>query len=192
MPAKGYTAMFEQILAHPNIDVRLGVSHADVADLVSYDQLVWTGPIDEYFDCCFGELPYRSLRFEHRTLPRSEFQPTGTVNYPSETVAYTRITEFGHLTGEAGAQTSIVYEYPEAKGDPYYPIPRPENQALFKRYEGLAQETDTIFVGRLATYRYLNMDQVIGQALAAYRRMRPSLVQSDTPAVQLAEAKAAV
>ena len=192
MPAKGYTAMFGRMLAHPNIDVRLGVSHADVADLVSYDRLVWTGPIDEYFDCCFGELPYRSLRFEHRTLPQSEFQPTGTVNYPSETVAYTRITEFGHLTGEVSAQTSIVYEYPEATGDPYYPIPRPENQALFKRYEGLAQETNTIFVGRLATYRYFNMDQVIGQALAVYRRLRPSLVQSDTPAVRLAEAKAAV
>lgn len=192
MPAKGYAAMFERMLDHPNIDVRAGVSHADVADIVSYDQLVWTGPIDEYFGFCFGELPYRSLRFEHRTLPQSEFQPTGTVNYPSEKMPYTRITEFRHLTGEAGAQTSIVYEYPEAKGDPYYPIPRPENQALFKRYEGLAQATDTIFVGRLATYRYLNMDQVIGQALAVYRRLRTSLVQMNTPASQLSEAKAAV
>lgn len=192
MPANGYTAMFERMLSHPNIDVRLGVSYADVADLVSNNRMVWTGPIDEYFDCCFGELPYRSLRFEHRTLPQSEFQPTGTVNYPSEHVPYTRITEFRHLTGEAGVQTSIVYEYPEANGDPYYPIPRPENQALFKRYDGLAQGTDTIFVGRLATYRYFNMDQVIGQALAVYRRLRTSLVQGDTPAVQLAEAKVAV
>jgi UDP-galactopyranose mutase len=192
MPANGYAALFERMLTHPNIDVRLGVSHSDVEGLVSFDRLVWTGPIDEYFDFCFGELPYRSLRFEHRTLAQSKFQPTGTVNYPSENVAYTRITEFGHLTGEVGAQTSIVYEYPEAQGDPYYPIPRPENHALFKRYEALAQGTDTIFVGRLATYRYFNMDQVVGQALAAYRRLSTSLLQSDRRAVERAEVKAAV
>lgn len=175
MPLEGYTAMFERMLDHPNIDVRTGVSHQEVAEQVQYDQLIWTGPIDEYFGNCFGKLPYRSLKFDHRTLPVSRFQPTGTVNYPSQDVEYTRITEFGHLTGEQGNSTSIVYEYPMAEGDPYYPIPRPENQELYARYARLADASDTIFAGRLATYRYYNMDQIVGQALATYRRLSPSL-----------------
>ncbi|MFM7027861.1 MAG: UDP-galactopyranose mutase [Chakrabartia sp.] len=190
MPLNGYTAMFEHMLDHPNIDVRLGVSHADLTGLVSYDRLVWTGPIDEYFGCCFGKLPYRSLRFDHQILPQSEFQPTGTVNYPSEDVPFTRITEFGHLTGEQGAQTSLVYEYPCAEGDPYYPVPRPENQELYKRYARLADASETIFVGRLATYRYYNMDQIVGQALATYRRVRAQLDQS-SPGASVSPVKAA-
>src|SRR5690606_7743904 len=137
-----------------------------------HDHLVFTGPIDEFFDHRHGELPYRSLRFQHETLDRVEFQPVATVNYPDEATPYTRITEYKHLTGQSHAKTSITYEYPTAAGDPYYPIPRPENQALFKRYEALAAERrDVTFVGRLATYRYYNMDQVVGQALATWRRM---------------------
>lgn len=190
MPRDGYTAMFERMLSHPNIDVRVGVSHADVAGLVSYDRLIWSGPIDEYFGCCFGQLPYRSLRFEHRTLGSAAFQPTGTVNYPDEKVPYTRITEFSHLTGEEDDRTSIVYEYPSAQGDPYYPIPRSENQDLYNRYAKLADATDTIFVGRLATYRYYNMDQIVGQALATYKRVRAVLEQSGR-GVALPHAKAA-
>ncbi len=177
MPRDGYTAMFARMLNHPNIDLRLAVSNADIAGLVSYDRLVWTGPIDEYFGCCFGKLPYRSLTFEHKTLPKSNFQPTGTVNFPSELIPYTRITEFSHLTGQAGEETSVVFEYPSAEGDPYYPIPRAENQDLYHRYARLADATDTIFVGRLATYRYYNMDQIVGQALATYRRVKASLPQ---------------
>jgi UDP-galactopyranose mutase len=172
MPAKGYTAMFERMLDHPNIDIALGVSYQDVSPYVTYDRLVWTGAVDEYFGHCFGPLPYRSLKFEHRTLPQSRFQPVGTVNYPNEEVPYTRITEFGHLTGEEGDSTSIVFEYPSAVGDPYYPIPRPQNQELYAKYEKLADASDVIFVGRLATYRYYNMDQIVGQALATYRRHR--------------------
>ncbi len=190
MPQDGYTAMFQRLLDHPNIDVRTGVSHQDIAGQVQYDRLIWSGPVDEYFGCCFGKLPYRSLKFDHRTLPVAQFQPTGTVNYPSEDVAYTRITEFGHLTGEAGETTSIVYEYPAAEGDPYYPIPRPENQELYTRYARLADASDTIFVGRLATYRYYNMDQIVGQALATYRRLAPSLNRRAT-ALTVAHAKAA-
>lgn len=178
MPLQGYTAMFERMLDHPLIDVRTGVSFAEVADLVTFDRLVWTGPIDEYFGACFGRLPYRSLRFEHRTLEQERFQSVGTVNYPAEDVPFTRITEFKHLTGDRSPATSIVYEYPCAEGDPYYPIPRAENQALFARYERLAKASDTIFVGRLATYRYYNMDQIVGQALATYRRLTPDVDQS--------------
>ncbi|RDE06159.1 UDP-galactopyranose mutase [Sphingomonas aracearum] len=173
MPAAGYTAMFAAMLDHPNITVRTGVDFAEVRDSVSYDQLVYTGPIDEYFDHCHGKLPYRSLRFEHRTLDEEQHQPVAVVNYPDELVPYTRVTEYKHLTGQSGPVTSVTFEYPADAGDPYYPIPRPENQALFKRYEALAlAEPNVVFVGRLATYRYYNMDQVVGQALATYRRLK--------------------
>jgi UDP-galactopyranose mutase len=172
MPAAGYTAMFERMLDHPNIEVRTGVDFKDIASEVAYDHLIFCGPIDEYFDHRFGKLPYRSLRFEHSTLDQARFQPVATVNYPSEAVPFTRITEFKQLTGQSHAKTSIVHEYPEAEGDPYYPVPRPENQALLKRYEALAMTTPGVtFVGRLATYRYYNMDQVVGQALATWRRL---------------------
>ena len=175
MPAQGYTRMFERMLDHPNITVRLGVDYRENRQEVSFRRLVWTGPVDEFFGHRFGCLPYRSLRFVHETLDQEWFQFVGTVNYP-QTEAYTRITEYKHLTGQMHPCTSITYEYPEAEGDPYYPVPRPENQALYKRYEALADaEPDTWFVGRLATYRYLNMDQVVGQALATFRRIEETL-----------------
>jgi UDP-galactopyranose mutase len=172
MPAEGYTKMFERMLDHPNIDLLLGVDYREVASAYSHDHLIYSGPIDEYFGYCFGRLPYRSLRFEHETLDQETLQPVAVVNYPDEAVPFTRVTEYKHLTGQQAARTSITREYPAAEGDPYYPIPRPENQALFKRYEALARaEANVTFVGRLATYRYYNMDQIVGQALATYRRM---------------------
>ncbi|MCL6679630.1 UDP-galactopyranose mutase [Sphingomonas sp. RG327] len=174
MPSGGYTAMFKRILGHPLIEVRTGVDFSDFRDRWKQiaDHLVFTGPIDEYFDHRFGKLPYRSLKFDHQTLEQERFQETGTVNYPSPDIPYTRISEYKHLTGQEHPRTTITYEYPSAEGDPYYPIPRPENQELFKRYEELADSTeDVTFVGRLATYRYYNMDQIVGQALATFRRM---------------------
>lgn len=181
MPRDGYTRMFERMLDHPNIELLLGVDYADVRDAYPHDHLVFTGPIDEYFDFRHGKLPYRSLRFEHRTMEQEWLQPVAVINYPLEDVPYTRVTEYKHLTGQTAAKTSITYEYPSATGDPYYPIPRDENQALYKRYEALAlAEPGVSFVGRLATYRYYNMDQVVGQALATYRRLATSLrEQSD-------------
>jgi len=172
MPLHGYTRMFEAMLDHPNITVELGVDFHDVRERAARDHTVYTGPIDAYFGYCYGHLPYRSLRFEHEHLPDTErFQETGTINYPNDH-AYTRITEFKHLTGQVHPGTSIVREYPQADGDPYYPVPREENEALFKRYEELAKaERDVTFVGRLAQYRYYNMDQVVGAALAAARRL---------------------
>lgn len=172
MPRDGYTAMFNAMLDHPNIDLLLGTDYRDIMGEVDTGHTVYTGPIDEYFDWRFGKLPYRSLRFEHAVVDRPQFQPVAVVNYPDPQVPYTRVTEYKHLTGQQHARTSITYEYPSAEGDPYYPIPRPENQALFKQYEALADATpDVTFVGRLATYRYYNMDQVVGQALAAFRRI---------------------
>ena len=172
IPAEGYTRMFENILDHENIELMLGVDFEDVREELVYDKLIYTGPVDEFFEHRYGKLPYRSLEFRHETLDQAWFQPTGTVNYPSEDVPYTRISEYKHMTGQAHAKTTITYEYPRAEGDPYYPVPRPENQALYKKYEALALQTpDVHFVGRLATYRYYNMDQVAGQALATYRKI---------------------
>ncbi len=176
MPADGYTRMFEAMLDHPNIELLLGVEYRAARDAYPHDHLVFTGPIDEYFGHRFGKLPYRSLQFRHETLEQEWLQPVAVVNYPDEAVPYTRITEYKHLTGDSAPATSVTYEYPSAEGDPYYPIPREENQALFKRYEALAiAERDVTFVGRLATYRYYNMDQVVGQALATARRLIPRL-----------------
>ena len=174
MPKDGYTAMFRNMLDNPLIEVRTGIDFSDFKDRVHdiADHLIFTGPIDEYFEHRFGKLPYRSLKFDHQTLEQDRFQETGTINYPAPDVPYTRISEYKHLTGQEAPVTTVTYEYPSAEGDPYYPIPRPENQELFKRYEALADETEGVtFVGRLATYRYYNMDQIVGQALATFRRM---------------------
>ena len=172
MPLHGYTRMFEAMLDHPRIRVELGVDFSAMRARGGFAHVVYTGPIDAYFDYCHGRLPYRSLRFEHEHLDGvTQYQPVGTVNYPNDH-AYTRITEFKHLTGQAHSGTSIVREYPQAEGDPYYPVPRVENEALYKRYEALAEkESGVTFVGRLAQYRYYNMDQVVGAALAAARRL---------------------
>jgi UDP-galactopyranose mutase len=172
MPLDGYTAMFEKMLDNPLIEIRTGVDFRDVRNEVEAGHIVYTGPIDEYFDFRFGKLPYRSLKFDHKTIDQEQYQSVGTVNYPSPDVPYTRISEYKHLTGQQAPRTTITYEYPSAEGDPYYPIPREENQLLFKRYEALADATEGVtFVGRLATYRYYNMDQIVGQALATFRRL---------------------
>jgi UDP-galactopyranose mutase len=172
MPLHGYSRMFENMLDHRNIKVMLNVDFREIEHEVRYDRLIYTGPIDEFFDYRFGRLPYRSLRFRHETLDQELFQPVAVVNYPSEEVAHTRITEYKHLTGQKHVKTSITYEYPAAEGDPYYPVPRAENAALFRKYQALADVTpDVTFVGRLASYRYYNMDQVVAQALSAYARM---------------------
>jgi UDP-galactopyranose mutase len=160
------------MLAHPNIHILLNTPYREIRDEVRYDQLIFCGPIDEYFDYRFGKLPYRSLKFVHETLDREWLQPVAVVNYPDEKVPYTRITEYKHLTGQQHAKTSITYEFPSAEGDPYYPIPRAENAELYKRYQALADATPGVtFLGRLGTYKYYNMDQVIGQALALYKRI---------------------
>ena len=171
MPLKGYTRMFERMLDHPLITIRTGVQYQDIIPLYPDAQIVYTGPIDEYFDFRLGPLPYRSLEFRHETHDREVYQPAAVVNYPNDH-AYTRVTEFKYLTGQKHPKTSIVYEYPRSAGDPYYPIPRPENAALYARYKDLADRALNVhFCGRLANYRYLNMDQVVAQALTTFRRI---------------------
>lgn len=172
MPMHGYTHMFEAMLAHPNIKVMLNTDYREVLDLLPWKHMIYTGPVDAFFNCKYGKLPYRSVRFLHQTLAQPQFQPVGTVNFPND-YAYTRVTEFKHLTGQVHPCTSIVYEYPCGDGDPFYPVPRPENATLYKRYEAEAERLDNVtFVGRLATYKYYNMDQVVGQALATFKRLR--------------------
>ena len=171
MPLHGYTRMFERMLAHPNIKIMLNTDYREIVDLVPWKHMVYSGPIDAFFNHKHGKLPYRSIRFEHRTLAQEEFQPVGTVNYPND-YGYTRISEFKHITGQRHAHTSVVYEYPCAEGDPYYPVPRADNTALYRLYEAEADALDNVtFVGRLATYKYYNMDQVVGQSLAAFKRI---------------------
>jgi len=176
MPREGYTAMFSRMLDHPRIAVELGTDFEDVRKNIRARHIIYTGPIDAYFGFRFGRLPYRSLRFEHEHIPgRERYQPVGTVNYPNH-YDFTRITEFKHLTGQQAPGTSIVREYPQPEGEPYYPIPRPENEALYKRYKELArQEEGVTFVGRLAQYRYYNMDQVVGAALKAAENVKETL-----------------
>jgi UDP-galactopyranose mutase len=168
VPLHGYTRMFEAMVGHGNISVELGVDFHEIRERVQARHLVYTGPIDAYFGYRFGRLPYRSLRFEHEHLPGiPRYQPVATINYPNEH-DYIRVTEFKHLTGQEHPGTSIVREYPQSEGDPYYPVPRPENEALYKRYQSLAaREKNVTFVGRLSQYRYYNMDQVVGAALKA-------------------------
>jgi len=115
-------------------------------------------------------LPYRCLEFKHETLNQPQFQPVAVVNYPND-YEFTRVTEFKHLTGQEHPKTSIVYEYPRGEGDPYYPIPRRENAEIYQQYRTLAEQSGVQFVGRLATYKYYNMDQVVAQALTLYARI---------------------
>ncbi|MFL5452239.1 MAG: UDP-galactopyranose mutase, partial [Myxococcales bacterium] len=172
MPLHGFTRMFEKMLAHPNIKILLNCDFREVRNIIPHRELVYTGPIDSFFDFKFGKLPYRSLEFRHETLNKEQHQPVAVVNYPND-YAYTRVTEFKHLTGQEHSRTSIVYEYPVPdNGDPYYPVPQPQNAVLYKKYEALADATPNVhFAGRLGTYRYYNMDQVVAQALSLYARI---------------------
>jgi UDP-galactopyranose mutase len=165
MPRDGYTRMFEKVLDHPNIKVLLNTDYAELKDEFAFRELIFTGPIDEYFDYCYGKLPYRSLHFDHQTHDKPRYQEAAVVNYPNEHL-YTRITEFKYLTGQEHAKTSVVFEYPRAEGDPYYPIPQPQNAELYAKYKAMAEALPNVhFAGRLGTYKYYNMDQVVAQAL---------------------------
>ena len=171
MPLHGYTRMFENMLDHPNIKIMLNCDYREIEAAIPHRQMVFTGPVDEFFDYRYGKLPYRSMEFKHETVNAPVYQPAPVVNYPNDNL-YTRITEFKYLTGQEHSKTSIVYEFPRAEGDPYYPVPRKENADLYARYKKLADETEDVhFVGRLATYKYYNMDQVVAQALTTFAKL---------------------
>ncbi len=178
LPKDGYTAMFKHILDHPNIEVRLNTAFdlsAFHSSPSTFPHVIYTGMIDQFYGFRFGPLPYRSLRFEPETLDQEFYQPAMQVNYPNDH-DFTRIVEIKHATGQKLPATTIVREYPEDFGpgkEPYYPIPAPDAKAIYDQYAALAaQEENVSFVGRLATYRYYNMDQVVGMALAEFEKIR--------------------
>ncbi len=171
MPLHGFTRMFERMLDGANITLALNADYLDLVREVRFRSTIYTGPIDAYFDYRFGQLAYRSLDFQFETHDREVYQAGPVINYPNEH-AYTRVTEFKYLTGQKHPKTTVVKEFPRADGEPYYPVPRAQNQELYAKYKALADATpDVHFVGRLATYRYYNMDQVVGQALALVERL---------------------
>jgi UDP-galactopyranose mutase len=184
MPLHGYTRLFENMLSHRNIRILLNTDYREIVNQLRCRHLIYTGPIDTFFDYRFGRLPYRSLDFKFETFECEQLQPVAVVNYPNEH-AYTRITEFKHLTGQKHHQTSVVYEFPTAEGDPYYPIPSPETADIYTKYKALADATPGVhFVGRLATYKYYNMDQVVGQALATFERIRATKDTRPSPSTR--------
>ena len=171
MPKFGFTRMFQKMLDHPNIKVMLNTDYREVKNWVHYRETIFTGCVDEFFEFRYGKLPYRCLEFKHETINKEWVQPVAVINYPND-YAYTRVTEFKHLTGQEHPKTSIVYEFSCAEGDPYYPIPRAENAELYRKYAMLAEQTPNVhFVGRLATYKYYNMDQVVAQALTSFAKL---------------------
>jgi len=171
MPLRGYTRMFERMLTHPNIKILLNADYHEVSRMIPHTEVIYTGPVDEYFGYRFGRLPYRSLdfKFETKNVPVAQVGPV--INYPNEN-AYTRVTEFKYLTGQEHPKTTVVYEFAKSTGDPYYPVPQPANAALYKKYQDLAEQTPGVhFLGRLGTYKYYNMDQVVAQALTLYAKI---------------------
>ncbi len=176
MPISGFAPIFNKLLDDKNISILLNTNFLDIKKDIDYKHLIFTGPIDSYFDFKFGKLPYRSLDFEWIHLDSEYYQEIGVINYPND-YQFTRITEFKHLTGQKSAGTTIIKEYPKEcdieKDIPYYPIPRDENQELYKKYEKEAAKTENVtFLGRLATYNYYNMDSAIFNALKAFEKLK--------------------
>ena len=175
VPESGYSAMVQAMLNHSNIEVRLNTNYYDIKDDVRFDRLIYTGTIDEFFDFKYGYLPYRTCKFNFNTLNREFFQETSQVNYPND-FAFTRITEFKHFTKVQTSKTTITYEYPSKYihgiNEPFYPIPQNDNEILAEKYrrEGEKLSPKVTFLGRLAEYRYYNMDQIIGVALSAFEK----------------------
>lgn len=189
LPRDGYNRMFERMVdaCGDRLTLLLATDYRDVMARVEWQHMVYTGAIDEFYDRRFGALPYRSLRFEHESFTPGQlrerevisgkpgfWQPAMQVNYPNDE-EFTRIVEIKHATGQDCPNTTIVREYPEDYGpgkEPYYPVPAPDSAALHKLYKQLAEREDRVsFIGRLATYRYYNMDQVVGMALAEVERL---------------------
>ena len=168
IPEGGYTEMVRRILDHENISVALNVDYFEIRDMLKANLTVYTGKLDEFFDYSFGKLEYRSLRFETRIYEEEFYQPVAVVNYPSD-YDFTRATEYKHFLKEKSRRTVVVYEYPSAEGEPYYIVPSEENARRRERYmkevEKLEKSGEYIFVGRLAEYRYYNMDEVVKRSM---------------------------
>ncbi|SEC69847.1 UDP-galactopyranose mutase [Paenibacillus sp. GP183] len=174
LPKHGYAPLFQRMLKHPNIKLLLNTDYREIMDQIEFKRMIYTGPIDAYFDYMHGTLPYRTLRFEFENLDQEYYQEVGTVNYGFE-YDYTRVLEQKYLTGQKSPKTTISYVYPEeyiaGKTDPYYPIPRDENKERYKLYQAEAEKIKdrVLFAGRLADYKYYNMDQAVARALTLFK-----------------------
>jgi UDP-galactopyranose mutase len=168
IPVNGYTAMINNMLEHENIHLLLGCDYMNIKDQFSAKLLVYTGELDKFFDYRFGKLAYRSVKIAFRTYEQELFQPAPVVNYPND-YDYTRITEFKQMTGEVSKKTTVCFEYPSADGLPFYTVPNKENQSLREQYMQEVAQLETtgncLFIGRLAEYKYYNMDLAIESAI---------------------------
>jgi UDP-galactopyranose mutase len=169
MPKDGYTKMFERMLDNKNIELTLNIDYKNMIDDINFDKLIYTGPIDCFFDYQFGTLPYRAIKFEFKTLNQEFFQPAGVVNYPNDS-EFTRITEFKYLSAQKNQKTTVCYEYPydcQSKKDiPCYPLLTEEARDQYAKYKKVVEQINSvIFTGRLAEYRYLNMDECVKIAM---------------------------
>lgn len=169
MPKNGYTKMFEKMLNHKNIKVILNIDYKNILNSISFDKMIYTGPIDYFFDYKFGKLPYRSISFEFKNLKQTQFQDTTQVNYVDDTVKFTRVVEHKLLNQQDSDTTTISFEYPQKEGEPFYPIPNDENKSKYLQYKSEADKQEKIiFCGRLAEYQYYNMDQVVANTLKKF------------------------
>lgn len=176
IPMHGYTSMVKNILNHPLIDIKLNTNFADVKDTIKYDRLFFTGPIDEFFDYEFGELPYRSLDIKFVQYDKKYFQSGAQLNYP-ENYDFTRSVEYKYYLDEQSDSTIVSFEYPQnfknGVNERYYPVPNDHNQQLYQKYlHNIIQKKDTYFLGRLADYKYYNMDQVVERALTVFNKIK--------------------
>lgn len=166
MPKDGYTKMFEKMLSHKNIETVLNTDYKNVLNDIKFDKMIYTGPIDSFFDYKYGKLPYRSIKFEWEHLNTERKQDVAVVNYVDEEELFTRVTEYKHLTGQNALTTSISCEYAQLTGEPYYPILTNQNRKNFLLYKQESERFKNIlFCGRLAEYQYYNMDQVVANCL---------------------------
>ena len=176
IPTPGYTKMFENTLNHPNIKIKLNTDFKNLKDF-KYKYLFYSGPVDEFFNYKLGPLPYRSLSFEFKTLDKPKFQSVAVVNYTGKE-PYTRITEFKHFLSQKNAKTAIAYEYPSAfemgKNERYYPIPKQENENLYKQYLKLTEKQKNIyFIGRLGEYKYYSMQSAVSAIFELFKKINP-------------------
>ncbi len=171
MPKDGYTKMFERMLNHNNIEIIFNTDYKNILNDMKFDKMIYTGPIDYFFDYEFGKLPYRSLKFEWKNFDTEFYLKAASYNFVEVKRKFTRKTEYKYLTGQKCKTTTVSTEYPTFKGDPYYPIPNYTNNNLYRKYLNKTKKLDNImFCGRLAEYKYYNMDQVVGNILQKFEK----------------------
>jgi UDP-galactopyranose mutase len=170
MPKYGYSAMFNKILSHPNIEVVLNTDYKKINNDIKFNKMIYTGPIDYFFNYEFGNLPYRSIRFEFKSFNRKYFQEAAQINFVDDKNSYTRVVEHKYLSGQSTAKTTVSFEYSNFDGEPFYPVPSKENNNLFNKYHQRSQSLSSVFfLGRLAEYQYYNMDQVVANTLQIFQ-----------------------